>query len=213
MLAIDSLARCINQPTPWLRTGLFAPTELNELAAQIEELPICDLPLVKAFDRANSADQFARRGAATQWVCEGAGCGNLRGHCTKTTLGEAVVRARAPLSARVAVARREPELRSAPALLSWLARLDAETERPYRDADAYVTRRPHTSASLGWHVDDVGQHGQNGRFGGAISGCHGLLRLHLGALGCPPYSRCPGRRARPQSRALAPLKVTSLRRV
>ena len=151
---LEPLARGIHQTTPWLRPECFAPTELVELAAQIEELPICDLPLVKAFDRANSADQFARRGAATQWVCEGAGCGNLHGHSAETTLGEAVVRARAPLSARVAVAR-QPELRSAPALLSWLARLDDATERPYRDADAYVTRRPHTSASLGWHIDDI----------------------------------------------------------
>ena len=34
----------------------------------------------------------------------------------------------------------------------------------------------------------VSQHGQSRRLGGAISGHHGLVRLHLKAWGCPPHS-------------------------
>ena len=123
----------MSSPTPWLYEGAFHGRTAEELAGEIDELRLSDLPLVKAFDRYNGADKFARRGAATQWVCEGGGCALLHGHTAVTTVSQAATRARAPISARVAVAR-EP-LRTAPQLRSSLARLDGATGRPFRDAD------------------------------------------------------------------------------
>ena len=38
---------------------------------------------------------------------------------------------------------------------SSLARVDRATDRPFRDADVYVTCAQHSSASLGWHIDDI----------------------------------------------------------
>ena len=92
-------------PSPWLSEAAFHRQAAKELAGAIDELRLTDLPLVKAFDRYNGADKFARHGAATQWVCQGGGCASLHGHTADTTVSEAATCARAPISARVAVAR------------------------------------------------------------------------------------------------------------
>ena len=47
------------------------------------------------------------------------------------------------------------------------------------------------------------QHGQSGRLGGAISGHHGPIRLHLKARGCPPHSWGDAQRLRSRREAVA----------
>jgi hypothetical protein len=132
-LGASHLCSRMSSPTPWLSEAAFHGQTAEVLAGEIDELRLTDLPLVKAFDRYNGADKFARHGAATQWVCQGDGCASLHGHTADTTVSQAATRARAPISARVAVAR-EP-LRTAPQLRSSLARVDGATDRPFRDAD------------------------------------------------------------------------------
>ena len=132
-LGASHLSSRMSSPTPWLSEAAFHGQTAEVLAGEIDELRLTDLPLVKAFDRYNGADKFARHGAATQWVCQGGGCASLHGHTADTTVSQAATRARAPISARVAVAR-EP-LRTAPQLRSSLARVDGATDRPFRDAD------------------------------------------------------------------------------
>ena len=127
------LSSRMSSPTPWLSEAAFHGQTAEVLAGEIDELRLTDLPLVKAFDRYNGADKFARHGAATQWVCQGDGCASLHGHTADTTVSQAATRARAPISARVAVAR-EPS-RTTPPLRSSLARVDGATDRPFRDAD------------------------------------------------------------------------------
>ena len=71
----EGIANRMHAPAPWLATGAFVAATLHTLATDIDQLRLSDLPLVKAFDPANDADRYARRGASAQWVCEGEGCG------------------------------------------------------------------------------------------------------------------------------------------
>ena len=45
-----------------------------------------------------------------------------------------------------------------------------------------------SAATTSRRTTSAPQHGQSGRLGGARSGHHGLVRLHLNAWGCPPHS-------------------------
>ena len=83
-----SLSSRMFSPTPWLWEASFHGQPAKELAGAIDELRLTELPLVKAFDRYNGADRFARHGAATQWVCQGGGCASLHGHTADTTVSE-----------------------------------------------------------------------------------------------------------------------------
>ena len=77
--------------------------EYYSFPGAIDELRLTELPLVKAFDRYNGADRFARHGAATQWVCQGGGCASLHGHTADTTVSEvstAVPSGSGPLASR-----------------------------------------------------------------------------------------------------------------
>ena len=139
----------------WLLPGAFPAAPLHRIAEQIDELNVADLALVKAFDAQNSADAaFATDAPSVQWLSTPA----MRSPVLlgAETLLEALENvARAPLSARVASAKHGAVTSE---LDDWLAALAAQTGRAHRDADAYMTPGPphgSTSASLGWHIDDV----------------------------------------------------------
>lgn len=158
--AADALRDAVRTRQPRLLCKAFAPEPLGTVASEISQLPLASFDLVKAFDARNAADQFASLRPPIQWACERDGCGRI--FDVATTLDEALARIQAPCSARVATvcaphaASRPVHPRVvAPSLRRWLEELDATTLRPHRDADVYVTRRPFTSASLGWHVDDI----------------------------------------------------------
>ena len=56
----------------------------------------------------------------------------------------------APFSAKIAAAGTCPELHE------WLAELEESTGRRVIDSDLYLTSsQAETSASLGWHIDDI----------------------------------------------------------
>lgn len=145
--------------TPWLARAAFAPSDLAQLADDIDGLPLRKLALVKAFQPENDADAaFGSPRPPIQWACERDACARI---CDRS-LGEALEETGAPMSARVAAtARREGDDgggavgAETPTLDRWLLQLQSTTERPIRDADAYLTSAASSSASLGWHVDDI----------------------------------------------------------
>ena len=146
--------------TPWLQKRAFPASPLHDLAAQIDALAVHDLALCKAFDQRNSADSaFASDLPSVQWLSTP----QLRPPAllgTDATLAHALEHSAggAPMSARVATAG---ESAATPALGEWLDALGVTTGRSHRDADAYVTPGGsldgalRTSASLGFHIDDV----------------------------------------------------------
>lgn len=189
---------------PWLARAddpLLAKPTLGQLADGVLRARLADLRQTKAFCADNSAEAFFSTGNdGLAWICWGESCATLAQQAwgePDTALGAAVKRTQGPVSARVATRGLQSyalpvcddgRVVATGQLSRWLADLDVLTGRPFCDVDAYCTPAGASSASLGWHVDDVGRHGQKGRSGGAISGCNGLLRLHLEARGCPRYS-------------------------
>ena len=146
---------------PWLATAAFDAAPLDDMARALKQLPVSSLPLMKAFDDCNYADVFASHRPSIQWACERGGCGDILGH--DITLAAALQSTKAPVSARVATARdsstgvatAHDSIAATDELAGWLEALGTANTRGYRDADVYLTAAPFTSASLGWHVDDI----------------------------------------------------------
>lgn len=154
------LSAAVEQASPWLRTAAFDSEQLGELARQVQAVPLARLALVKAFTPRNDAEIYASLRPTVQWACSCESCATIvrGGRCgadngAEATLGDALAHGGAPVSARVATAA--TAYAAAPALARWLETLDDATERPFRDADVYMTAPPSSSASLGWHIDDV----------------------------------------------------------
>ena len=150
MLALPSLAS-----QPWLAPAAFPHAPLLQLAAQVDELAVADLDLVKAFDTENSANAaFASDRPSVQWLSMPAMPSPAVAPSMR--LVDALeTAAQAPLSARVASASGGAVTEE---LDTWLEMLAARTGRLHRDADAYMTpgaAHGRSSASLGWHIDDV----------------------------------------------------------
>ena len=137
----------------WLMPRAFPPKLLQALANEIDSLPLKSLKLVKAFAKANDADAaFASNLPAIQWVCENGRHSTGRAINDPTlTLKKSLQSVLAPMSARLATS----PTAATPSLTAWLDALDEMTGRPYRDADVYLTAAKQSSASLGWHVDDI----------------------------------------------------------
>lgn len=131
----------------------FPPEELRALAGEVDGMPLPSLKLVKAFDQRNDADAaFASNMPAVQWVCENGRYSTGRAITDRAlTLEKSLQSVLAPMSARLATS----PTAVTPALTAWLSALDEITGRRYRDADAYLTAAQQSSASLGWHVDDI----------------------------------------------------------
>ena len=140
--------------TPWLgHHDLLAPPRLAWLAASVVNLPLGGLFQAKAFCPGNSADIFFAEGnEGLSWICFGESCRQLAQQAwddPDATLADAIQHAQAPVSARVAsrrvggsgyTAAGEGEARAVtPQLVDFLAELDAETKRPFCDADVYCT--------------------------------------------------------------------------
>ena len=134
----------------WLTRGAFSVAHLSPLADAISRLPPTQLPLVKAFSEASDSNAFGSQAPSIQWACDGGGASRIS--TVGDTLHETLGRVRAPISARVASA---PGFFATAALRHWLQELESICGRRFVDADAYLTRAPHSSSSLGWHVDDV----------------------------------------------------------
>ena len=141
---------------PWLVHEAYAADGLEELAAEVYRLPLTAAALVKAFDPRNDADAFVVPTPLVKWACQRGSCGSV--FEADTSLHEAVTLSAAPLSAKLAVgAEGSCALES---LESWLATLEEKSGRRVLDADVYLTSADShaactTSASLGWHIDDI----------------------------------------------------------
>ena len=152
--ALEYGLRPLAGSSPWLSQQAFTPGPLLDLAEEIDGLSIPSLELVKAFDPLNHADvAFAADRAPVQWVIENGIYATTGKSCTDpdATISDTLQLVRAPISARVATA---PQA-ATEGLGNWLRRLDECTGRNHRDADVYATAADMSSASLGWHVDDI----------------------------------------------------------
>eukprot|EP00965_Chrysotila_dentata_P062403 2068427-Pleurochrysis_carterae.AAC.4 len=158
---------------PELMRAAFSPAPLRRLADAADTLPIDSLRLVKAFSPHNGDNRFAQS-VPLLWVSHSSvvaqsnaasASGQAGRHVAiepqasrqptgSKTLGEVVEGSPGALSARVADSL--CDARGALGGDGWFRALDSATRRPLRNADVYVTsRRASTSASLGWHIDDV----------------------------------------------------------
>ena len=136
--------------SPWLKPKCFANAQLHRIAADVDELPLGTLELVKAFNVQNDAD--AALGSdlpPLQWWSTRESCAS---HRREQRLCEALREAGAPISARLSSGE---DSAVTAALAEWLTALDGKSSRPHLNADAYLTCDEASSASLGWHVDDV----------------------------------------------------------
>ena len=165
---------------PWLASRshqLLEPPRLASLASTVERVPLGSCYQAKAFCPGNSADIFFASGnEGLSWICFGASCAKLAQQAwddPDATIAEAIQHSQAPISVRVGARRGGGYLAEGgdggdgdgddararavtPELADWLAELDGETRRPFCDADVYCTPAGGPStASLGWHVDDV----------------------------------------------------------
>jgi len=146
------LSECIRSSQPWLTPRLFSAPPLTRAAQSLLELPVSTFALVKAFDARNDADSYASQLPTIQWACEHAACSRIFRE-GPTSLSTAVTSVGAPISARVATG--DGTYAATPAIDRWLASLAEACARRMRDADVYVTASSCSSASLGWHLDDV----------------------------------------------------------
>lgn len=140
--------------SPWLEDGAFSHLPCSSLAEAIGSVPVSSIDMLKAFSATNHADAAfgAVDGAAVQWCCANEACAAICA-CEKPTLQDALVRAGAPCAARLATTSKGRVV--PPVLTHFLQGLTATTGRAYRDVDAYVTIPHASSASIGWHCDDV----------------------------------------------------------
>jgi len=154
-----------NGDQPWLgrpSIPLLSPATLLSLARGVDATMLRDCEQVKAFRAGNSAESwFYRANDPLSFICFREACGGLGQEAwgePSVTIAGALAHTRAPISARIASSV-EGSVLSAPlrsaGLSGWLSELDQMTGRPYLDVDAYCTTG-RSSASLGWHVDDVG---------------------------------------------------------
>jgi hypothetical protein len=143
------------QRTPWLACGAHDLEELEELADAVHDLPMTSAALVKAFDPRNDADAFVVPTPLLLWACECDTCGQI--FEPDTSLRTAAALSAAPISAKLAVAAKQSF--AAPGLQHFLGALETESGRQVLDVDAYLTsassQQTTTSASLGWHIDDL----------------------------------------------------------
>ena len=136
---------------PWLKTQAYRANELSRLA-DIEHLPLTRASLVKSFDPGNDADAFVVPTPTVRWVCQRDSCARI--FDVDTTLRSAATKSGTPLSAKLAVAADEST--AIPSLCNWLSDFESTSGRRYIDADAYLTTSAGaSSASLGWHIDDI----------------------------------------------------------
>jgi len=149
----DLRSRTSSTGGPWLARAAFSSDGIAGLAADIAGLPISTAALVKAFDSRNDADAFVVPTPLVKWACERHSCTRI--FPTDPTLHEAAQLSGAPISAKVSKAGGECCTES---LRAWLAALETRSGRRLLDVDAYLTSAPthaKTSASLGWHIDDI----------------------------------------------------------
>ena len=149
----DLRSRTSSTGGPWLATAAFSSDDIAGLAADIAGLPISTAALVKAFDSRNDADAFVVPTPLVKWACEGHSCTRI--FPNNPTLHEAAQLSGAAISAKVSKAGGECCTES---LRTWLAALETRSGRCLLDVDAYLTSAPthaKTSASLGWHIDDI----------------------------------------------------------
>mgnify|MGYP006139234247 CR=1 FL=1 len=157
---------------PWLARAdddpFLAKPTLDKLADGVLQARLADLRQTKAFCADNSAETFFSTGNdGLAWICWGESCATLAQRAwgePDIALGAAVERTQGPVSARVATrglesyalpVRDDGRVVATGQLSRWLADLDALTGRPFCDVDAYCTPAGASTASLGWHVDDV----------------------------------------------------------
>lgn len=179
----------LRSEAPWLARGAFGADNalLADLSREVRSLPLCSLSLVKAFDSENEADAFGSRRPPLLFACSKRSCAAVF-QSESTTLDQALERVRAPISARLASRggslAAEPDVSTCatPSIHAWLCALEKRTGRAFVDVDAYLTRAPYSSASLGWHIDDV-RHG--GHF---LCGRRGLVNLVRQGHGHMPMS-------------------------
>lgn len=139
---------------PWLAPCLFEREHISELARDLHSLPLTSATLVKAFDPRNDAESFCVGTPLIRWVCQRDKCGCV--YDPATTILEAATKAGAPISAKLAVTNEGYS--ATPSLRRWLSSLEEGIGRRSIDVDAYLTSASTcatTSASLGWHIDDV----------------------------------------------------------
>jgi len=150
---------------PWLvtrrgsGTDLLSPARLHVLADGIGRLRFSDLVSCQAYRPGNSADLFLYEGVPLHWLCTAAdgGCEMVAEHLwgeRDLTLATAVEFSQAPIAARVVASSGAKAATSA--LSDWLSQLELATGRPHDTVDAYCTDgKGLSSASAGWHIDDV----------------------------------------------------------
>ena len=130
--------------------------------------------------------------ASSRWCAPSPPCPRLQVRARRRRRGHGAAPSRCAPAPLHAPLTRAPCTRPEPC-----ASLPAADRRP-RFAPARAGMRPlHLACLLGYlpvaialHElgADVRQHGQSGRLGGAMAGCHQLARLHLKAWGCPRHS-------------------------
>ena len=147
-LALPSAEQPATIRHPWLATSGFSAEPLQDLSLKLGALPLSSSSLVKAFSPKNDADAFAVPTPLLRWACQHATCAKV--FQPDTTISEAAALAGAPFSAKL------PAEEASADLHQWLSALEEATGRRVIDSDLYLTSlSAETSASLGWHIDDI----------------------------------------------------------
>ena len=148
--ALNAPLRACSGRQPWLTEGAFATRFIEALADEVSALRLSTLAQVRGFSGCVGFDDRFATSPTLAFCARREACTGL---ADDATLADGHRELAEPFASRIITAGDEGKPL---AQRRWEAAITEATGRPLEDADVYVTNgRGATSASFGWHIDDI----------------------------------------------------------